>query len=534
MCQELGKNPRKHLFCQYKGNETDCPNSCDKCAIKIKENGDDYFDKKLIDEAITQYKRALFMEPQYAEAWLKLGESYSLQDKNEEAINAIDKALMIDHVYGEAMYKKALLYKKIEKYEEAFNAVNSILNVYSSEKVQILKRDIIMLANISTDVAQSIDGERSSQFITRQKLDEILEKLVLSCDQYEYSDSEWEGTVCLGSPMRNSSACLEFVCDRCKKKTTIRLRDEGGDEQHIIEKYSKKADEFVENGCMSTLYCYCDDCADELFPVRKYCNKRNFVFSISFPDSDKVINSFPQIKYFQSFSYDIALGVIKGAKTYTELSKITDTNLSVEHYQELLTDVLGMDNKDIFSNMLQHYTYSTDFISQFEDFFGKEVLFEASKIIDNKKDGELVRLTEANISKIDTIELAEMIVIICRYLKIGNTMRAQQIAKLMAGYNNDKKQKCFIISLLITLDPDIITAYLQELLRINLLKKKSKKSDKWIANHNKYFILTDDNMEPIRRRCLQIISGRSYKEIRQKRTIEIITYIKKTFPYVLK
>lgn len=533
MSQELGKNLRKHIFCQYKGNETDCPNSCEKCAIKIKENGDDYFHKELIDEAITQYRRALFIEPQYAEAWLKLGESYSLQGKNEDAINAFDKALMIDSIFGEAMYKKALHYKKTEKYEDAFNTVNSILEVYSSEKVQILKRDIIMLGNISTDVAQCI-ADKSSHFITRQKLDEILEKLVLSCDQYEYSDSEWEGTVCLGSPMRDNSAVLEFVCDRCKKKTTIRLRDEGGDEQHIIEKYSKIADKFVENGCLSTFSCYCNNCADELFPSDKQFFKHNFVFSISFPDEEKEINSFPQTKYFQSFAYDIALGVLKGATSYTELSKITNTNLSIEHYQELLTNVLGMDNKDIFNDILQHYTYSDDFVLKYKDFFGKEILFEASEKLDNKKGSELVRLTKTNINTVNTVELAEMMIIICRYLKIGNLKRAQNIAKLMARYNNDKKQKCFIISLLVTLDPDIITSYLQENLKICFLDKRSKKSVKWVEKHNEQFQITIRNMEPIRRRCWQIIEGYNYKEIRAKQTAEIISYIKKTFPYVLK
>lgn len=126
----LGKDETKHISCAYIGNKDNCPNECGRCAIAIKTDGDVALAQKQLDNAIRLYKKAVFIEPKFAEAWVNLGKAYGMKSEYNNALSLFDKALAIDPIYGEAMFSKAITLRNLERICEAAEMADSILNIY--------------------------------------------------------------------------------------------------------------------------------------------------------------------------------------------------------------------------------------------------------------------------------------------------------------------------------------------------------------------------------------------------------------------
>lgn len=136
----LGKDEKKHISCNYLGRENDCPNSCSKCAIAIKTDGDLALSKNKISEAIRQYKKAIFVEPSFAEAWCNLGNAYGMKSEYHNAINAFNKAIAIDPVYGKALFGKAITLKNLGETDKSMALCNEILEIYNDDQVLNFKK----------------------------------------------------------------------------------------------------------------------------------------------------------------------------------------------------------------------------------------------------------------------------------------------------------------------------------------------------------------------------------------------------------
>lgn len=139
----LGRDESKHIQCDYEDNEDDCPKECSKCAISIKTDGDIALAQNLLDEAIKNYKKAVFVEPKFAEAWVNLGNAYGLKSEYNNALSAFDKAIAIDPVYGKALYGKAISLRNLGNLEEAMEIANTILRLYDADEVRALKKGLI-------------------------------------------------------------------------------------------------------------------------------------------------------------------------------------------------------------------------------------------------------------------------------------------------------------------------------------------------------------------------------------------------------
>ena len=173
----------------------------------------------------------------------------------------------------------------------------------------------------------------------RSALDNALEKLAASTKEYHYTPPE-RSAMCYSIRVPDEVP-LYFRCDGCSQGTSIEVYDYGGSEKKIIDQYKSIASEFTKLGYPATVKCYCNQCANRYFPSRNRYTTNNFVFSVSRPDCEKPINSFPQTHSFNDFQYKIALAFLRGADTLTKLSEATDTKLGADAYLEHVHNVLG-------------------------------------------------------------------------------------------------------------------------------------------------------------------------------------------------
>lgn len=140
---ELGRNEDLALVCEYDGCEEDCPKECSTCAIAIKTDGDAALKTDNLTSAIRLYKRALFLEPRFAEAWNNLANAYNMKDELHNAIEAFNKAIAIDDEYGKALFGKAMTLRKLGLLDEAMQLANQILDLYNNEQVIAFKHELL-------------------------------------------------------------------------------------------------------------------------------------------------------------------------------------------------------------------------------------------------------------------------------------------------------------------------------------------------------------------------------------------------------
>ena len=131
----LGRNEKLHLSCAYEGHEDDCPKDCSKCSISIKTDGDIALASNRLNDAIRQYKKALFVEPKFAEAWCNLANAYGMKSEYNNALSAFNKALALDPQYGKAMFGKAVTLRNLGKLDAAMALTNDILELYDDPDV---------------------------------------------------------------------------------------------------------------------------------------------------------------------------------------------------------------------------------------------------------------------------------------------------------------------------------------------------------------------------------------------------------------
>ncbi len=114
--------------------------------------GNDYLDKKMYDEAILEFSKAIQINPSLWQAYGNRGNSYYDQDKLEEAISDFTKVIEIsrnsDIIYfnrGNAHFKKGDLDQAIFDYEKVIqinpnfdkvyqtNVIDNLVNAYNNK-----------------------------------------------------------------------------------------------------------------------------------------------------------------------------------------------------------------------------------------------------------------------------------------------------------------------------------------------------------------------------------------------------------------
>lgn len=163
----LGRDETKHISCAYIGNEDNCPNDCGRCAIAIKTDGDMVLAQRQLDNAIRLYKKALFIEPKFAEAWVNLGNAYEMKSEYNNALSSFDKALAIDPVYGKAMFGKAITLRNLGRVSEAAEMADSILSLYkNAQEVNSFKTTLGPIPVQQLSLNEAIDQMTATAYNT--------------------------------------------------------------------------------------------------------------------------------------------------------------------------------------------------------------------------------------------------------------------------------------------------------------------------------------------------------------------------------
>jgi tetratricopeptide (TPR) repeat protein len=90
--------------------------------------GNTAYEAKNYDEAITCYKKATELDPDFASAYYNLGIIYAAQGMFDKAVSAYKKVLTIKPDYYAAQNNLATAYIKIEMFDEAITELKQVLD----------------------------------------------------------------------------------------------------------------------------------------------------------------------------------------------------------------------------------------------------------------------------------------------------------------------------------------------------------------------------------------------------------------------
>ena len=115
---------------QALGFDRNCPQARELLS-EIKEKyygrGWTFFDEGKYEKAISEFKKAIDINPAFKEAHCHLGVIYIEQKRYTEAIRVLKEATSIDGSFKEAHFNLGLAYLNLERFEEATNAANAAL-----------------------------------------------------------------------------------------------------------------------------------------------------------------------------------------------------------------------------------------------------------------------------------------------------------------------------------------------------------------------------------------------------------------------
>jgi len=84
--------------------------------------GNEYYAKGLYDEAISEYSKAIIINPEYAEAYRARGGAYYRKGLYNEAVSDYDKVTEVNSNLVTVYYDKALALEHLDQKEKAIEA----------------------------------------------------------------------------------------------------------------------------------------------------------------------------------------------------------------------------------------------------------------------------------------------------------------------------------------------------------------------------------------------------------------------------
>ena len=187
--RKLERDESKYIWCEYEGRKDQCPNVCTQCTFAMKADGDAATAEGNTDLAIRQYKRALFAEPRFADAWVSLGNVYGMRAEYNNALAAFDRAIKIDPIYGDALFGKAIVLRSIGQTGAAMLLINTILKLYDHDRARKLKDKMLVDGVIDPDAEHT--REQAIDSLMERAYDILIENDILCGSNGElHTDAE--------------------------------------------------------------------------------------------------------------------------------------------------------------------------------------------------------------------------------------------------------------------------------------------------------------------------------------------------------
>lgn len=124
---------------------------------KLQHNqGVDYYKIGEYDKAMTCFRRAISLSPDYIDAYYNLGSILEYLDQNEQALTVFKQIIMRAPEDYEAVYKAAVLSKKLNKYDSASSYLELIpRNSKYGAKAQQLSKDLYVPNKSTSSMPQT-------------------------------------------------------------------------------------------------------------------------------------------------------------------------------------------------------------------------------------------------------------------------------------------------------------------------------------------------------------------------------------------
>lgn len=98
-------------------------------AIESYSQGKTLYDLNRYEEALTLYKKAIQVRPDYLEAWNCQGNTLFQLKRYKEALNAYDQAIQIKSNYLESWSGRGIVLNNLQRYEEAIDSLDKALKL---------------------------------------------------------------------------------------------------------------------------------------------------------------------------------------------------------------------------------------------------------------------------------------------------------------------------------------------------------------------------------------------------------------------
>lgn len=132
-----------------------------------------FLKRNLFDEAIVEFKRAIEIDPEFAEAYNNFGYTFLKRNSYQDAIDAFAKGIEKDGSYADLHNNLGFAYFRINKYQEAINELNKALEINEDYIVATFNLCLVYLKTV-------IDKIQDSSLPTSPERIEKVKQLLIS------------------------------------------------------------------------------------------------------------------------------------------------------------------------------------------------------------------------------------------------------------------------------------------------------------------------------------------------------------------
>lgn len=222
-----------------------CEHKCSKdCPIHLNKLGKEKYDEYNRDEAIELFKRAVFLTPDFAEAWCNLGYAYLDSQKYKDAYESFCEAEKYNPTNERTMYGEIVSLSKVGRQKEAQDLLGKYKTLFPSKSSETLSK--IISNNLSkAQIKPQITDDEYARLLSDKGFDEFWKTLV----------EEKESTFAT-QPCKYTG---EFYRRRCERLEWFVSADVGRKSERLLRLRKALVEDKVQNADSMLLFDVIDE-----------------------------------------------------------------------------------------------------------------------------------------------------------------------------------------------------------------------------------------------------------------------------------